>query len=124
MAWSDMGRQAWKAAVDLGKLRNRRSCVSRAYYAAFSAVTAEIRKITTDFPKGFEHPPHPQLGKAVKKHLTHFSKHDRDELRDALSRLYSARLDADYRHEAEPDADSTRNALRDARYVLQSMGEI
>lgn len=119
-----MSMKSWKAAVALQKLRNHRSCVSRFYYAAFSAVTAEVRKVAHHFPNGFEHPPHPQMGKAIKRHLVQFDRPERNELRDAMSRLYNARLDADYRHQADPGDADARNAMRDARYVMESLGQL
>jgi uncharacterized protein (UPF0332 family) len=120
--WEQMSTSCLKATEALARLRNRRSAISRAYYAAFAAVTGEIRKRTHEFPKGYEHPPHPQLGRYVKRHLTHMTHPDRDDLRDALLRLYEARLDADYRHQTDPTDADVRSAMADAVYVRQSVG--
>lgn len=119
--WSEMSLACFHAAIVLASLKKRRSAVNRAYYAAFSAVTGEIRKRTLDFPNGYEHPPHHQLGRYVKRHLTDLSQRDRDDLRDALVRLYEARLDADYRHEDDPTDHEVRDVMSDARYVLDSL---
>jgi uncharacterized protein (UPF0332 family) len=116
-----MSEASFRAAETLRKLRNRRSCVSRAYYAAFAAVTSEVRKRTTAFPRGYEHPPHPQIGSYVKRHLTRFGKKDRSHIRDALSRLRSARLIADYRQNPDPDEALMRSAVLDARFVLKKL---
>ncbi|MHB1157730.1 MAG: HEPN domain-containing protein [Phycisphaerales bacterium] len=120
--WSDMSRQSYKAAEHLQRLRNFRSCISRAYYAAFSAVTDGVRKYTTRFDDGYEHPPHRQVSRFVRKHLTQFSKSDRQELARAVERLRQARLDADYRHKTDPTDLESRLAMIDAKYVLNTLG--
>lgn len=70
---------------------------------------------------GFEHPPHTQLGRFVKKYLTTMTKADRDEIRLALARLYEARIDADYRHESDPSDADMRSAMADASFVIESV---
>jgi uncharacterized protein (UPF0332 family) len=113
-----------QAAESLRKLKNRRSCVSRAYYAAFQAITGEVRKKTTAFPKRYEHPPHRQVGKYVKRYLTQFSRRDRNDIRDALSRLRTARENADYRQNPDPGDAAVKAAMLDVRFVLQRLGRI
>ncbi|NJL31042.1 MAG: HEPN domain-containing protein [Phycisphaerales bacterium] len=109
------------AAVLLAQAKNHRSAVSRAYYAAFSAITCELRKYTLEFENGNEHPPHRQIGRFIKKYFVGLSRAERDDLRDVLARLYQARIDADYRHEAEFSDEVARLALSDMEYVLESL---
>lgn len=122
MTWLDMSEQAWKAGRVLQSNRKHRACANRFYYAAFSAVTAELRKHKSNFAYGYEHPPHREIGREIKRMLTNFSKQDRDDLRDAVRRLYDARIDADYHANAPMTSTLTRNAMRDARFVLTSLG--
>jgi len=119
--WIEMSQKSRSAMQTLAGLKNRRGAVNRACYAAFSATTAALRKRTMDFPRGFEHPPHAQLGRFVKRHLTTMSKADRDEIRLALSRLDEARTDADYRQEADPTDADMRSAMADAIFVVESL---
>jgi uncharacterized protein (UPF0332 family) len=121
MSWADMSSQAWSAARMLAGSNNRRGALNRAYYAAFAALTSEIRKRTMTFPAGYEHPPHVQMGRFVKRCFDDRSKADRQDLRDAIKRLYQARIEADYRHEARFTDTDVRNALFDARFILHSM---
>jgi hypothetical protein len=81
-----------------------------------------VRQKTSTFPRGYEHPPHPQIGKYVKKYLTQFSKQDRFNIRDALSRLRNARLGADYRQSPDPDDKLVKASMRDAQFVMVSLG--
>src|SRR5438477_821532 len=108
-----MSFSALRAARLLRYEKNWRGSINRAYYAAFSAVSAELRKRVREFPHGFEHPPHWQTGLYIKKFFTHMSKADRNELRDAVTRLYAARLDADYRHATSIAEAECRSALVD-----------
>lgn len=93
--WTDMSRESFRAAAQLRRLKWRRSCVSRAYYAAFAAVTAEVRKRERVFPGGYAHPPHKQMSRYIKRYLTHLPKRARRELATTVGRLYAARLDAE-----------------------------
>jgi uncharacterized protein (UPF0332 family) len=112
----------FEAMKTLTKLKNRRSAISQAYYAAFSAVTFEVRKRVSDFPGGYEHPPHNQVGRYLRKHLVDYSHADRVDLRDAMMRLYEARVDADYRKDAVFSDRDVSTVVIDARYVMESLG--
>ncbi|QNN25259.1 HEPN domain-containing protein [Planctomycetales bacterium ZRK34] len=122
--WQDMSLAAMKAARLLAGRKNHRSAINRAYYAAFSAMTNEIRKRTHEFPRGYEHPPHVRVGSYIKRFLTDRTKAHRDELRDAMARLYAARVEADYRHESTPTDREMGNAMVDALYIMESVGVI
>jgi uncharacterized protein (UPF0332 family) len=113
-----MSERSFRAAQALRKLGNHRSCVSRAYYAAFAAVTSEVRKHTLAFPNGYEHPPHARIGAYVRRYLVGFSKTARRNITDAVIRLREARVYADYRQHPETGDAASRNAMGDARFVL------
>ena len=116
-----MSEQCGNAARELEKRKNWRSATNRYYYAAFSAITAHLRKRTMEFPNGYEHPPHRQVGRFIKRYLVELPKADRDELRDALARLYRAREDADYRHEISLAHDTVRQSRLDYDYVKSTI---
>lgn len=122
MSWSKMSADAWTSATVLQKLKKHRASANRFYYSAFSAVTAECRKKKSIFTFGYEHPPHHEVGKEMKKLFTHMTKQDRDDLRDAVKRLYDARIDADYHANVQLGDTEIRNAMRDAQFVLNSLG--
>lgn len=120
--WRDLARTSRSAARELQRKHLYRSATSRAYYAAFSALTSEIRKHTHDFPKGRTHPPHQGLSAYIKRHLVALPKQRRDELRDAVKRLYKARCDADYVPASVLDETKLRDAMRDMGTVFFELG--
>ena len=124
MSWDDMSLNCFKAAQSLRKLKNNRSCVNRSYYAAFSAVTHEMRKITHVFPSGYEHPPHKEMSKKVKQISPNLNltSYERAELVLILKRLYKAREDADYRNQTIIDDVLAKSCLRDAEVALTLLG--
>jgi len=77
-----------------------------------------------EFPNGYEHPPHRQVGRFIKRHLVELERTDRNELRDAISRLQQAREDADYRHEAELTSATVRQARYDYNYVNDTISNL
>ena len=58
----------------------------------------------------------------MKKLLTHMSRQDRDDLRDAVKRLYDVRIEADYHATVHLGDTEIRSAMRDAQFVLNSLG--
>lgn len=128
MAWDHIARDNLQAAQLLGQVRSggtggeySRSIVSRSYYAPFSAVTHALRG-SVKYPGGREMPSHQLVPGLLQRHLRGRVRPQR--LRDlvaAVRRLYSARLDAEYRSKPV-DESILLNSLRDASRVLKDLG--
>lgn len=116
-SWFDLASDARKAASRLASDRYR-SCLSRAYYAAYSKVTfALARSPNVTFPAGREGPNHPgETGVGGIRRLIETSMPDMDQARrvwlsELIGRLYTLRIDADYRASVEVNAGDAREAV-------------
>jgi uncharacterized protein (UPF0332 family) len=99
MSWRDIADDNFASASQLKASENWRSCISRAYYAAFSVVTQEliIRGLTPRVEYGTW--AHQSLPMMLQAHLNSSSETAAANLASALERLYRLRLIADYRPE-------------------------
>ncbi|MGB2823318.1 MAG: HEPN domain-containing protein [Phycisphaerae bacterium] len=118
--WKDLGTDSLAAATSLLRDGRFRSCISRAYYAAYSAATSELRKAKgVTFRYGWSNPSHEQLPRLIRDKLTSFGEASRRELLRAIRRLRMAREDADYRPAVSIDRGLTVNVVRDACLFLR-----
>ncbi len=119
--WYDVAIDSRKAANELVRTRHR-SCLSRAYYAAYAKVTDMLVQQGVTMPDGREGPPHPgHLPTGEAKHkgirqlivekLTEFDPPKRRALSELVGELYTLRLYADYRPSQEIDAAEAREAV-------------
>ena len=122
--WKDMSVASYRAALAMAKLKNHRSAISRAYYSAFAALVHEIRRETKVFATGYEHPQHHQMGRYIKRSRSLALGSDQRQIREALARLYRARLDADYRKDAIQTDSDLKSAIADLDYILRTVGVI
>jgi uncharacterized protein (UPF0332 family) len=119
--WHEISRSnydAAKAVIDISP----RSCVSRAYYAAFSALTGLFRQRRVEFVDGSESPRHRDvpllIGKAFSNgRLTKL-------LKQAIRALYKLRLMADYSVAQATDRQSALQALRFSILILRKCGVV
>jgi hypothetical protein len=116
-SWFDLASDARKAASRLVN-ENYRSCLNRAYYAAYSKVTfALAASPNVTFPSGREGPNHPgELGTGGIRRLIQSSMPDMDQdrrvwLSELIGRLYTLRIDADYKPSVEVNAGDAREAI-------------
>jgi hypothetical protein len=121
--WLDLAREARDAASRLVS-ENFRSCMSRAYYAACSKVTHEL--VTTaalTMPANREGPGHPGetgtggIRRLIETSMPNMQRDKRVKLSELIGRLYTLRIDADYK----PSVDI---ASRDAREALTIMNKV
>ena len=119
--WSEIAVGNRRAAQRLNEAGYYRSSVSRSYYAAFSAVTRVLVISGAAFPAGYESPPHRDVPALLERHMQQLGRRKLREVKHAVRRLYSARLEADYRERARIGAAIARNALRDACRVLREL---
>ena len=119
--WSDVARDARRAANELVRDRHR-SCCSRAYYAAYAAVAHRLTGLGVAMPRGREGPNHPgQLpggdagGKGIRQmivtHLTDLDAPRRTAGSEIIGSLYTLRLYADYRPSIRVEAADAREAV-------------
>ena len=119
--WRQIGDDNRAAAAGLVG-DHYRSCVSRAYYAAYARITHELDRLPgVTFPAGREGPSHPGtrpdgsvgaggIRRMIEEQLRGLDEADRLELSEALRELYTLRLHADYR----PSEDVGETEARDA----------
>jgi uncharacterized protein (UPF0332 family) len=115
--WFDLASDARKAASRLVN-ENYRSCLNRAYYAAYSSVTFALAAASNvTFPAGREGPNHPgELGTGGIRRLIETSMPDMEQSRrvwlsELIGRLYTLRIDTDYRPSVEVNAGDAREAV-------------
>ncbi len=120
MNWIDVGKNC-RAAAQLLKERHPRSSVSRAYYAAFSALNDRLLAHSRP-PLQYETHLHQQIPDLIEAHLMRGNSRARRALRTTVVRLYKARLDADYKLSRTVDESVALNALRDAKSIFRVLG--
>ncbi|MGC8623841.1 MAG: HEPN domain-containing protein [Phycisphaerae bacterium] len=117
-AWSEISLNNWKAAQALRE-RYPRSSVSRAYYAAFSALTQAFADKRLSFP-GKQSPRHRDIPGMVNQVFS--SKARAGEIRRNIRALYAMRLNADYSAGRSTDAESAKEAIRSSVIILRACG--
>jgi uncharacterized protein (UPF0332 family) len=118
--WEQISQKNLRAAGSLLPI-DPRSSVSRAYYAAFSALT-HVMSGRIRFPLGRETPRHRDVPAYIATVFASRYPKDRRDLQTTIRRLYALRLQADYRSHMTIDIGSARDALRYAGLMLQACG--
>jgi uncharacterized protein (UPF0332 family) len=116
-----MCQDSLRAARKLLHDGHLRSSVSRSYYAAYCAVTAEFVKRGIQFAHGWNNPAHDQLPELV-LHNTTLPRNARYQINKALRRLRKAREDADYRPGTTIERPDALRLFHDAHLVAQTLG--
>jgi uncharacterized protein (UPF0332 family) len=114
--WDEIAADNFQSANCLGKAGHWRSCVSRAYYAAFSAVTHVLTGKVT-FRQNREAPDHKEVPKLIDCYLKDLP--DASKVTKAVRRLYNGRLEADYKSGRTVDKATALGARRDAYTVCK-----
>jgi uncharacterized protein (UPF0332 family) len=128
--WYDVATDSRKAANELVRSRYR-SCLSRAYYAAYAKVTHLLVQKGEAMPDGREGPPHPgHLPTGEAKHkgirqlimekLTEIDVAKRRALSELIGELYTLRLYGDYRPSQQIDAVEAREAVSMMNTVFEN----
>ena len=120
--WQDISRNSRKAAQRLLDLECYRSSVSRAYYAAYAAVTSELVARGLLFAQARSNPDHAGLPAYVLNNLGTLAQTTRFDINRAIRRLYALRIDADYVAEATLDRAMALSALHDLGRVFIGLG--
>jgi len=124
-SWNELSKDSLSAAQELLQKNRYRSCVSRAYYAVYAAVTWRLLlKGHDQFGDNRANPSHEialtmlqhnllsQSSPAVSKKVTH-----------AARNVRRGRLIADYEPGLTIELRDARDSLRDACFVINQLGE-
>ena len=124
--WADLATDARQAANRLVS-DNFRSCIARAYYAAYSKVTYVLAATPgVTFPANREGPNHPgETGTGGIRRLIETSMPDmetarRRKLSELIGRLYTVRVFADYRPSVEVDGRDAREAISIMKTIFEA----
>lgn len=122
--WKELAADNLSAAKELRASSHFRSVVSRAYYAAYSALTAGLdAKYRSQFKHGDNNPTHAQLLKLVARNLMPkvLTTSECRTIKTYLYQLWAMRVRADYDPNASIGRDEAINAITLAASVLRSM---
>ena len=120
MQWAEMARENLVAAKSLFQDARWRSSVSRAYYAAYGAVTDSLEGLAT-FPKGRYGPSHDRLPQLVMTYSTELRFRERIQVVKAARRLYRSRIAADYEPRQRVAIEEARIAVQDASFIVRTI---
>jgi uncharacterized protein (UPF0332 family) len=115
-----LSRHQREAAEVLRRVDLHRACVGRAYYAAYSLVTAELVASGKVFGR-FKNPDHSSLPWHVLNGLGSLGLAERRSVAKALRRLRSRREDSDYKPLVSVDDSTARESLKDLAEIRGTM---
>ncbi len=125
--WLDLAREARSSANELLELERFRSCASRAYYAAYSKITHElVATANSTLPPDREGPNHPgNTGRAgirrlIETNMPNMRQEKREKLSELLGRLYTLRIDADYKPSVAVESRDAREAISIMKTIFDS----
>jgi len=123
--WLKVARDARNAANEMLTHELFRSCVSRAYYAAYSKVTHElVFTAQLTMPEDREGPHHTGRRGAIRPmietSMPNMQQEKRVKLSELIGRLYAMRVAADYRPSVEVESRDAREAVTIMKTVFES----
>ncbi len=116
--WRAISRNSRKAAQHLLEAGCYRSSISRAYYAAYAAITSALIRQGITLAHDGNNPSHISLPTLVLNNLTFLPLTARFDLNRALRRLYGMRVEADYNAAAIVTGAVVVETLRDMNRIL------
>ena len=119
--WLDSAHDARKAANSLVTDDHYRSAVARAYYAAYSKVTHELAAVAgITMPPGREGPSHAGIRRIIETSMPNMVQLKRVKLSELVGRLYTLRIDADYKPSTRVEAAEAREAISLMKTIFDS----
>lgn len=118
--WKQLSEGSLRAAEVLFRAGEYRSCVSRAYYAAYCAATEEIVKKLTTFPNAWNNPPHVKVPVYVQNNLT-ITPATKQRIISRINILRLYRENADYRPQIAVSEQVARNCIRAAAAIQRDL---
>lgn len=121
--WNDLAKDNRLAAYEVFVRQRWRTCVSRTYYAIYSAVTEELIGQGVVMPKERNNPSHAKLPTLVGHNLAGVSHAVRWRLSGLVANLYKLRLMADYMPQIAVEKDEARVAIGLMEKAYQCLGD-
>jgi uncharacterized protein (UPF0332 family) len=119
--WLEVAGDARKAASRLVTEERFRSCMSRAYYAAYSKVTHElVMTAGLAMAADREGPGHGSIRRLIETSMPNMRQDKRVKLSELIGRLYTLRIDADYKPSVEIEGRDAREAISIMKTVFES----
>ena len=119
--WLELARDSRKAAAVLITEDRFRSATGRAYYAAFSKVAHElVATAGLAMAQGREGPSHGSLRRLIETSMPNMAQGKRVKLSELVGRLYTLRIDADYKPSTEVEASEAREAMSLMKTIFES----
>jgi uncharacterized protein (UPF0332 family) len=98
-----------------------RSCASRAYYAAYSKVAHElVMTAGLAMAADREGPGHASIRRLIETSMPNMQQEKRVKLSELVGRLYTLRIDADYKPSVEVEGADAREALSIMKTIFES----
>ena len=116
--WRELSIDNREAAKDLLIDGRYRSSISRAYYAAYCAVSSVLEGVV-DFTYGGNNPSHESLDNMIVNNLYDFSQRERFAIRKGVRKLRNMRVAADYVPTDPIVRETALEALRTMSSVLK-----
>ncbi len=119
--WLELARDARNAANTLLTQDLHRSAVSRAYYAAYSKIAHEL--VATGglaMPPDREGPSHGRVRPVIETSMPNMVQPKRQKLSELVGRLYTLRIDADYKPSIEVENTEAREAISIMKTIFES----
>ena len=111
-SWLELARDARKAASMLVTQDHYRSGVARAYYAAYSKIAHELAVTAhLSMPPDREGPSHARVRPLIATSMPNMTREKREKLSELVGRLYTLRIDADYRPSTQVEGAEAREAI-------------
>jgi uncharacterized protein (UPF0332 family) len=120
--WKKISGDKLRSAEKLRDSGYLRSALSRAYYAAYSAVTMHLVADNYVPPSSDRERPGHAESQSLVLRLPSLSKNDAKDVREKVSRLYKFRLEADYRAKVQISRRQADQAIMICRSVLGKLG--
>ena len=108
--WHEIATDNEAAARELFRAGRWRSCVSRAYYAVYSAISGVLADQGLEFSGARANPDHADLPDLIESNIAGLRDWERRDLKSAARNLYAHRLAA-YYDEEYPISDRTALAM-------------
>jgi uncharacterized protein (UPF0332 family) len=118
--WRQLSEDSLLAAETLLQDGRYRSCISRAYYAAYCAATHEIVQKLTTFSHGWRNPSHEKVPVYIQNNLT-ITQAKKDSIITDVVILRLFREDADYRPGVLVDEQTAQDCIRAAAAIQQDL---
>ena len=121
-SWADLAKDNRTAAYEVFGHGRWRTCLSRAYYAAYSEAAKHLIRQGVAMPKGREGPSHAKLPELIVDNLSRIGYEIRWKLRGTITQLRDLRIMADYMPSSSVGEDDARSALSLMKQAFDCLG--